>query len=414
MNFDDSPEEAAFRAEVRAWFDANGPKEELEAIGGGLTAPAVDDPAFLAASRAWQKRKFEAGWACLDWPTAWGGRGATPIQRIIFRQEEGPSAVFSRCFLIAQGICGPTLAEWATEQQRLRYLPKIASGEEIWCQLFSEPAGGSDLAGLRTQAMRRGDQWVVNGQKIWTSFAHVAQFGLLLARTDPTVPKHKGLTMFFVDMRSPGIEVRAIRQANGHHDFNEVFFTDLELNDSQRLGPVGEGWRVSLTTLMNERLSLGSTPYTGFAEFFRYCCDAPGPAGGRAIDDRAVRSRLADLATRASGLRFNGMRAISAISRGDRPGPENSIGKLVAASTLQETAMFALDLQGRAGVLEDDAQAPEIIRLQAALMRSPATRIEGGTDEILKNIIAERVLGLPQDIRVDKDVPFNRIPTHGR
>lgn len=413
MNFDDSPEEAAFRAEVRAWLDANAPKQELAAIGGGLTLPAVDDPSFLAVSRAWQKRKFEAGWACLDWPAAWGGRDAPPIQSIIFQQEEGSLAVFSRCFRIAQGICGPTLAAWAPEDQRQRYLPKIASGEEIWCQLFSEPAGGSDLAGLRTRAVRDGDQWVVNGQKIWTSFAHVAQLGLLLTRTDPTVPKHRGLTMFFVDMNSPGIEVRSIKQANGHRDFNEVFFTDLKLGDAQRLGAVGEGWQVSLTTLMNERLSLGSTPYTGFNEFFRYCCDAPGPAGGRAIDDRAVRSRLADLATRASGLKYNGMRAVSAISRGDRPGPENAIGKLVAASTLQETAMFALDLQGRAGVLEDDSLTPEIVRLQAALMRSPATRIEGGTDEILKNIIAERVLGLPQDLRVDKDVPFNQIPTRG-
>jgi acyl-CoA dehydrogenase len=413
VNFDDTPDEAAFRAEARAWLDANAPKEALAAVGGGLTLPA-NDPGFLAAAKAWQKKKFDAGWACLQWPKAWGGRDATPIQRIIFQQEEGPYAAFSRNFSIGQGICGPTVAAWATEEQRQRYLPKISAGEEIWCQLFSEPAGGSDLAGLRTRAALDGDDWIINGQKIWTSFAHVAQFGLLLARTDPKVPKHQGLTMFFVDMRSPGIEVRSIKQANGHRDFNEVFFTDLRIPDSQRLGAVGEGWQVSLTTLMNERMSLGSTPYTGFAEFFRFCCEAPGPTGGLAIDDRAVRSRLADFATRASGLKYNGMRAISAISRGERPGPENSIGKLVAASTLQETAMLAFDLLGRAGVIEDASLSPEIVRLQAALMRSPATRIEGGTDEILKNIIAERVLGLPQDLRADKGIPFDQIPTRGR
>jgi alkylation response protein AidB-like acyl-CoA dehydrogenase len=414
MNFDDTPSEAIFRAEVRAWLAANAPMEALTAVGGGLTPPASHEPTFLATAKAWQTRKFDAGWACLQWPRAWGGRDATPIQGIIFQQEEGPYSVFSRAFRIGQGICGPTVAAWATEAQKQRYLPKIASGEEIWCQLFSEPAGGSDLAGLRTRAVSDGDGWIVNGQKIWTSFAHIAQFGLLLARTDPKAPKHHGLTMFFVDMNSPGIEVRPIRQANGERDFNEVFFTDLRIPDSQRLGAVGEGWRVSLTTLMNERMTLGSTPYTGFAELFQLCCKAPGPAGGLAIDDRAVRSRLADFATRASGLKYNGMRAISAISRGEPPGPENSIGKLVAASTLQEIAMMALDLQGRAGVVDDCSLSPEVVRLQAALMRSPATRIEGGTDEILKNIIAERVLGLPQDFRADKGIPFDQIPTRGR
>ena len=288
----------------------------------------------------------------------------------------------------------------------------MASGEEIWCQLFSEPAGGSDLAGLRTRAERDGDGWVVNGQKIWTSGAHYSQWGILITRTDPNVPKHKGLTMFFLRMDTPGIDIRPIKQANGQSGFNEVYLTDVRIPDSQRLGAVGQGWTVSLTTLMNERLSIGSGMPTGFGELFDFCMNLQ-LEDGAAVDDRAVRSRLASFAVRASGLRYTGMRAISALSKGETPGPENSIGKLVAGATMQELAAFALDLQGQAGVLTGP-DALDQARFQAMLMRSPATRVEGGTDEILRNIIAERVLGLPGDIRVDKDVPFHAIPTHGR
>ena len=414
MNFDDTPEEAAFRAEARAWIQANRPRGGIFEEEGVLNLPPVESAEYLALAKPWQKKKAESGWACLHWPKEHGGRGATPMERIIFQQEEGRLTALTRVFMIAQGICGPTLAAWATDAQKRQHLPKIASGEEIWCQLFSEPAAGSDLAGIRTRAVRDGDDWIVNGQKIWTSWAHVAQFGLLLARTDDSAPKHKGLSMFFIDMRTRGLEVRPIRQANGMRDFNEVFFTDVRVPDAQRLGPVNGGWSVALTTLMNERMSLGSTPYTGFAEILRLCKQVPGPVGGLAIEDRAVRSRLAELATKASGLKYNGMRAISAISRGEQPGPENSIGKLVAASTLQETSMLANDLLGAWGAVLDPDSSAEVTRLQAALMRSPATRIEGGSDEILRNIIAERVLGLPQDVRVDKDVPFNQLPVRGR
>jgi acyl-CoA dehydrogenase len=309
-------------------------------------------------------------------------------------------------------MCGPTMMAYASEEQKRRYLPPLAAGEEIWCQLFSEPAAGSDLAGLRTRAERNGDHWVINGQKIWTSGAHYSDFAILITRTDATVPKHQGLTMFFVDMKSEGIEVRPIKQANGQSGFNEVFFTDLRIPDGQRLGKVGGGWQVSLTTLMNERLSIGANMPTGFPELFDFCCRMSTP-DGPLVEDRAVRARLATWAVRASGLKYTAFRTISALSKGETPGPENSIGKLVAGSTMQEIATFALDLQGQMGVLidPDDATAN---RFQAMLMRSPATRIEGGTDEILRNIIAERVLGLPPDIRVDKDVPFNKIPTKTR
>ena len=416
MNFEDTPEEAAFRAEVRAWIDANAPKHlEAELKRASFASSGIESEDPMAASKAWQKTKAEAGWACLHWPKEYGGRAASPIERVIFGQEEGVYGALSAPFIIGHGMCGPTVMAWASEDWKRKLLPPLASGEEIWCQLFSEPAGGSDLAGLRTKAVKAEDgsgDWIISGQKIWTSGAQHSQWGLLITRTDPDVPKHKGLTMFFLRMDSPGVEIRPIKQANGQSGFNEVFFNDVRIPDGQRLGAVGQGWEVSLTTLMNERLSIGSGMSTGFPELFRYCLEAEID-GQPAVADAAVRSKLAQFAVKQSGLKYTGMRAITALSKGETPGPENSIGKLVAGATMQELAMFALDLQGQAGVVWD-ADSPQNGRFQAMLMRSPATRIEGGSDEILRNIIGERVLGLPGDIRVDKNVPFKDIPTSGR
>lgn len=417
MNFDDTPEEAAFRATARAWLDANVPHElEADLKKSGFASMNVGGRDPLQLSKAWQKKKAEAGWACLHWPKEYGGRGATPIERVIWGQEEGAFGALSGTFIIGHGMCGPTLMAWASEEHKRQLLPPMASGEHIWCQLFSEPAGGSDLAGLRTRAEPATDgsgDWIINGQKIWTSGAQHSDYGILITRTDPNVPKHKGLTMFWLDMKSPGVEVRPIKQANGQSGFNEVYFTDVRIPDNQRLGAVGQGWTVSLTTLMNERLSIGSGMSIGFPELFDYC-NSLQTADGLAIDDPAVRSRLAQYAVKSSGLKYTGMRAISALSKGETPGPENSIGKLVAGATMQELATFALDLQGQAGVISGDDQSEAASRFQAMLLRSPATRVEGGTDEILRNIIAERVLGLPGDIRVDKDVAFKDIPTSGR
>jgi len=339
----------------------------------------------------------------------------TPIERVIWSQEEGPYAALSGPFIIGHGMCGPTVMAWATEEQKRELLPPLASGEDIWCQLFSEPAGGSDLAGLRTRAVKADDgsgDWIINGQKIWTSGAQHSDWGLLITRTNPDVPKHAGLTMFFLSMKTPGVEVKPIKQANGASGFNEVYFTDVRIPDAQRLGAVGDGWKVSLTTLMNERLSIGSGMSTGFPELFQFCMEAEVD-GRRAVDDPAVRSKLAQIAVKQSGLKYTGMRAITALSKGETPGPENSIGKLVAGATMQDLAIFALDIQGESGVLWDD-DSPQAGRFQAMLMRSPATRIEGGSDEILRNIIGERVLGLPADIRADKGMAFKDIPTSGR
>jgi len=413
MNFDDTPQEAAFRKEARSWISANAPRqyeEELKKASLGRTQ--LKGANILEVAKAWQKKKADGGWACLHWPKEYGGRGASAIERVIWQQEEGAFGKLSAMFIIGHGMCGPTMMAYAREDHKRRYLPPLASGENIWCQLFSEPAGGSDVAGLRTRAEKRGDDWIINGQKIWTSGAHYSDYGILLTRTDPAVAKHKGLTMFFLDMKSKGVEVKPIKQANGQSEFNEVYFTDVKIPDSQRLGAVNDGWNVALTTLMNERMSIGAGVATGFPEIFDFCSNLmldEGPA----IEDRSVRSKLANWAVKASGLKYTSFRTISALSRGERPGPENSIGKLVAGSMIQEVAMYALDLQGAAGALSGE-QAELAGKFQAMLLRSPGTRVEGGTDEIMRNIIAERVLGLPGDIRVDKDVPFNQIPTKGR
>jgi alkylation response protein AidB-like acyl-CoA dehydrogenase len=413
MNFDDTPQEAAFRTEARKWIDANAPKDLHEELSqSSLGRIRLKNKDMVEVGKAWQKKKADAGWACLSWPKEYGGRGASPIEKVIWQQEEGVYGKLTQPFQIGEGMCGPTVMAFGSEESKRDRLPKLASGEEIWCQLFSEPAGGSDVAGLRTRAEKKGDEWVVNGQKIWTSGAHYSDWGLLITRTDPNVPKHKGLTMFYLDMKSPGVEVKPIKQANGMQEFNEVFFTDVRIPDSQRLGAVGDGWNVSLTTLMNERASIGARLATGLPEVFAFCADLMTDEGP-AIDNPAVRSKLAEWAVKNNGLKYTSYRTMSALSKGERPGPENSIGKLVSGSMLQDIAAFAMDLQGAAGALAGgDAEVAG--QFQAMLLSSPSMRIAGGTDEILRNIIAERVLGLPGDIRVDKDVPFNQIPTKGR
>ncbi len=415
MNFDDTPQEAEFRALARKWIEANRPDDLMRDLAAADEIKDRDQrtAALVKASKAWQKKKADAGFACLTWPKEYGGRAATPIQRVIWDQEEGKYGALSGPFAIGQGMCGPTVMAYATEDQKRRYLPPLASGEEVWCQLFSEPAGGSDLAGLRTKAEKDGDDWIINGQKIWTTGAHFSDYGILITRTDPTLPKHKGLTMFFLDMRSPGVEVRPIKQASGHSGFNEVYFTNVRIPDAQRLGKVNDGWNVSLTTLMNERFSIGARLATGVPEFFDFASGVKMADGSLAIEDKAVRENLATWAARANGLKYTSYRAISSLSRGERPGPENSIGKLVAAPMMQDIAMYALELQGQMGAVARDDASPSG-KLYQMLYGAIGMRIAGGTDEVMRNIIAERVLGLPGDIRVDKDLPFNQVPTKGR
>ena len=411
MDFTDTPAEAAFREQARDFIAANAPHylaEHLAKSGFGHTNTGEHDA--LTEAKKWQRTKAQAGWACLQWPTEFGGRGASPIENVIWSQEEGLYSRLTGTFIIGQGMCAPTLMAFADPSHNTRLLPKLASGEEVWCQLFSEPHGGSDLAGLRTKAEKDGDEWLVNGQKIWTSGAQHSDYGLLITRTDATVAKHKGLTMFFLDMKSPGVRIVPIKQANGNSEFNEVYFENVRIPDDQRVGGVGEGWRVAITTLMNERMAIGGSIATGFPEILEWAQSAQ--LNGRpALEDHNVKSKLADWYVKAAGLKNNASRQITTLSKGGLPGPENSMGKLVAGNMMQDIAKFALDLQGLSGVLVDPSVAEGAARFQAMLLRSPAVRIEGGTDQILRNIIGERVLGLPEDMRADKGIAFSDIPT---
>ena len=400
MDFNDTPEESRFREEASSWLADNAPTDD-----------AFRALSPLEQAKIWQKRKYDAGWACIGWAPEFGGRGASAIEEVIWRQEESKYDLPATFFLIGQGMIGPTLMAWASDEDKARFLPPLASGEEVWCQLFSEPAGGSDLAALRTRAERDGDDWVINGQKIWTSGAHYSDYGVIVVRTDPTVPKHKGLSYFYTDMKAPGVEIKPIKQLTGDSDFNEVYFTDVRVSDSQRLGEVGQGWQVSLTTLMNERAAIGGS-FGQIDVSLAMSVAAEVEIDGRpALEDAAVRTRIADWYVQEAGLKYTGYRSLTALSRGALPGPENSIGKLVGAPKMQAMSSYLMDLLGASGAIADEALAVKAGIIQRAYMGAPGLRIAGGTDEIMANIIAERVLGLPQEPRLDKGIPFNEVPT---
>lgn len=408
MDFNDTPEEAQFRAEARAFLEGT-----CQPKGGSRARNAPrEDHAYLAAAKAYQTAKAEAGFAGITWAKEHGGRGLAPIFSVIFNQEEAKFEAPSAPFAIGLGMCIPTLIAFATDEQRARYVGPALRGEEIWCQLFSEPSAGSDVAGLRTRAERDGDCWVINGQKVWTSGAHYSDFGLLLVRTDAAVAKHKGLTMVFLDMRSEGVEVRPIHQMSGGSNFNEVYFTDVRVPVSQTLGPVGGGWQVALVTLMNERLAVGGSPGPDYREILDLARELPGQSGeGPLLGDAAFRQKLADWYIRAEGYKLGKYRTMTALSKGETPGPEASIGKVVTANQLADITGAAVEAQDHFGVINDPAVAPMEGIFQQSYMWAPGLRIAGGTDEILKNIIAERVLGLPADMRADKDVAFKDLPS---
>ena len=400
MDFNDTPEEARFREEASSWLAENVPTDEAFRA---LTP--------LEQAKLWQKKKYDAGWACIGWAAEFGGRGASAIEEVIWRQEESRYDLPATFFLIGQGMIAPTLMAWASDEAKARYLPPLASGEEVWCQLFSEPAGGSDLAALRTRAERDGDDWVINGQKIWTSGAHFSDYGVIVVRTDPTVPKHKGLSYFYIDMKAPGVEIKPIKQLTGESDFNEVYFTDVRVSDSQRLGEVGQGWQVSLTTLMNERAAIGGSFGQMDVSLALSLASELEIDGRPALEDASVRAKLADWFVQESGLKYTGYRSLTALSRGELPGPENSIGKLVGAPKMQAMSSYLMDLLGASGAISDGELAAKAGIIQRAYMGAPGLRIAGGTDEIMANIIAERVLGLPQEPRLDKGIPFTEVPT---
>ncbi|CAO1649067.1 acyl-CoA dehydrogenase family protein [Parasphingorhabdus sp. NYA22] len=394
MDFNDTPEEAEFRAEAHAFLS-----QHLKAkTPGALRSGGRED--FLARAKAWQKTKAEGSFAQITWPKEMGGRGGTVMQQVIWGQEEAKFDAPTGPFAIGLGMCVPTVIAFGSDEHKKRYVQKALMGEEVWCQLFSEPAAGSDVAGLKTKAVKDGDEWVINGQKVWTSGAHYSDYGILLVRTDPNVPKHKGLTMFIVDMKQKGVDVRPIHQASGGSEFNEVYFTDVRIPDSDRLGEPGMGWKVALVTLMNERLAVGGSPGPDWKEIMDYARSAG------TLSDQAFRAKLADWYVAAQGYKLTKFRTQTALSRGETPGPENAIGKIINANHLQDICNSAIEMQDHFGIIADKDEAPSDAIFQESFMWAPGLRIAGGTDEILKNIIAERVLGLPQDVRVDKDKTF--------
>ncbi len=395
MDFDDTPEEAAFRQEVRSWLKKHA--KEKDAGQRSTSHSFYDfDEVFVTDGKAWQRRLYEGGWAGITWPVEFGGRGGDVVQSMIFRQEEAQFDVTSGLFAVAIGMAGPTIIDHGSEAQRARYLPAMLRGEEVWCQLFSEPGAGSDLASLATRAERDGDEWVVNGQKVWSSGAHHADMGILLARTNPDLPKHRGITFFILDMRSAGIEVRPLRQMTGGATFNEVFFTDVRVPAGNVVGEVNAGWRATMTTLANERtLSGGTSSFPQVLKLAREC---------RATGDPLIRQRLADCYAKSQIMRYLGFRIQTALGKGIST-PESSVSKLFYAQMAREIAEVTLAVQGPGGMLLGP-DAPEEGYWQQQFLTAPSLRIAAGSDEVQRNVIGERVLGLPHDVRLDKDVPF--------
>ncbi|WP_430446822.1 acyl-CoA dehydrogenase family protein [Sphingorhabdus contaminans] len=388
MDFSDTPSEAAYRARVRDWLEANAPKR-------GTGRTFKDDAALLNAARGWQAQKAAAGFAAITLPQSYGGGGGTAIEQVIYRQEEARFDAPFGVYEIGLGMCIPTLIELGSDAIKDRYAGPAICGEEIWCQLFSEPSAGSDLAALRTRADPVVGGWRVNGQKLWSTGAQFSDFGLLLARTDPDAPKHGGLTMFIINMKAPGVEVRPIKQMTGESEFNEVFFTDVFIPDDHRLTAPGGGWKGAMTTLMFERLNVGAD--IGLIDTLGLL----DVLGADSFSDGLARDRLAHWYLVDRGLKLLGYQAITALAKGQMPGPEQSITKLYLGRQAQEMADFALDHYAESGALTGK-DLGDWSAIERAWSFGAAMRIAGGTDEILRNIIAERVLGLPPEPRFDK------------
>jgi len=403
MDFKDTPEEAAFRAEARAWLAAHAPAHVIP------DSVRLDDAEEVRRGRLWQKTLHEGGYAGILLPKALGGRGGTVIEAVVFGEEESRYNLPKGPYIgIGLGMGLPVIGKHGTEAQIARFAEPTLRGDMTWCQLFSEPGAGSDLANVRTRAVRDGDDWVINGQKVWSSWAHHADFGILVTRTDPTVPKHKGLTFFVLDMKSPGIDVRPIRQISGASDFNETFMVDVRVPDANRIGAVGEGWACCMTVLMGERLNQSSGERAGIRALVDYAEATPRGEGGTALDSSATRLALATAYAEEQAEKHFQARLRTMVSRGENPGALAAMVKLAYASRLQTTSGLALELRELAGIAADPADT-ETRRIWHDYIWSTALRIAGGADEVLRNQISERVLGMPGDMRADKSVPFDQL-----
>ena len=409
MDFDDTIEEQSFRHQARAWLGKH-LKRRRNAVSDGYLLRRPINPDEVAWSKRYQKAKAHDGYGAITWPKEYGGYGGSVVQQVIWLEEESHFEVPTNIFGLGLGLAGPTIMVHGTQAQQETFLPRILTGEIIFCQLFSEPGAGSDLAAVRTRARRQGEQWLINGQKVWNSLAHLADYGILLARTDPTVPKHKGLSFFILPMRQSRVTVRPIRQITDAANFNEVFLDDAELPDANRLGAVGEGWGVALTTLMNERFALGGRIPGPDPEALLELAASTMADGQSAMLDAGVRQELAEVYAMQVALRFTGWRALTAISQGNSPGPVGSIGKLAAGLLAQRSGALAMGLQGANGALWGAAASGQGL-WQQVYVSAAATRIGGGPDEVQRNIIAERLLGLPGELREDKNRPFDQVPS---
>jgi alkylation response protein AidB-like acyl-CoA dehydrogenase len=395
----------SYSATARAWLDSVAPTFGRDARRG------LSHEEDLALGRRYQRAKFDAGYAGINWPVEFGGQGLTHIEKLLFDTEEMQFGMPNVYFGISLGMPVPMMMRYGSDKAfaRDRVIAAL-KGEEIWCQLFSEPSGGTDLAALRTKAEVDGNGWRLNGQKVWTSWAHYSDYGIIVARSDPTVAKHKGLTFFWVDMKAPGVEVRPIKLAGGDSHVNEVFFDNVRLEDSQRMGGVGEGFALSIATLMIERYI--ATDSAGFGPHLDLFVDLAKEVeinDRPAIEDGRIRSAIARNYAMRAGLDAITARAMLMMQAGMMPGPEGSLNKLVAVRSRQKLSELAIDLQGAAGIAYDD-RAFGKEDWTFSWLNAPTGRIAGGSDETLLNTIAERILGLPQDHRPDKGVPFNQIP----
>jgi alkylation response protein AidB-like acyl-CoA dehydrogenase len=395
MDLNDDPEQGAFRQRVRGWLDEHAAEAPV-VMGEGAIA---DEHERIDAWRAWQRKLADAGLCGVTWPEEFGGQGKGPIEQVIVNQELERAGVPGALDFIGLGMMGPAIIVHGTQEQKARHLGPMLHGDEVFCQLFSEPAAGSDLAGVTTRAVQQDDgSFRITGQKVWTTNAQFSAYGVLLARTDADVPKHKGLTMFLVPMDAPGITIRGLRQISGEAEFNEVFLDDVAVPADAVLGDVGGGWTTALTVLMFERLSLGTTSVGYSAErFAQAIAAAPG-----AREDADVRQRLGALGTELIAGRFAGHRLLSDLAGGRLPGPEFGLGKVTVVRSAIDAGDLIADVLGPDALDADSEWAYMISFL-------PGLKSAGGTEEILRNTIGERVLGLPPEPRRDKGVPFSEL-----
>ena len=393
MDLNDTPEQAEYREKTKAWLKEH--KDEAPPRQG-----PSDDTSYIDARRAWQRKLAEAGLAGVTWPKEYGGQGRGPLEQVTTNQELSLAGVPGILDVIGIGMLGPCLIAHGSEEQKSRYLGPMLHGDEVWCQLFSEPAAGSDLAAIQARARQSDDgSWTLNGQKVWTTNAQFASYGLLLARTDPDVPKHKGLTMFIVPMDAEGVTVRGLRQISGEPEFNEVFFDDVRLEEDAVVGGVGNGWGTALTVLMFERLTIGSGS-ENFGSSARLAeAIAADPAARR---DSSIRHQFGEIITELLAVRFNGYRALTILQRGQIPGPEAGLAKVTMVNAGIAATDLGADIVGP-DALEADSQWSYLISFL------PGLKSAGGTEAILRNTIGERVLGLPPEPRLDKGIPFSEL-----